>query len=103
MAKQRQSNIELYRIIVMLSIVAHHYVVNSGVWAQIGDLSLFKRLFMFSFGAWGKVGINSFVLITGYFMCKQNISFKKWFALFGEVAFYNIVIYIIAVIFFGGG
>ena len=28
--KQRESNLELYRIIVMLLIVAHHYVVNSG-------------------------------------------------------------------------
>lgn len=26
----RDSSIELYRIIVMLAIVAHHYVVNSG-------------------------------------------------------------------------
>lgn len=29
--KQRNSNLELYRIIVMLLIVAHHYVVNSQV------------------------------------------------------------------------
>ena len=27
----RNSNLELYRIIVMLAIVAHHYVVNSGL------------------------------------------------------------------------
>lgn len=27
--KTRSSNLELYRIIVMLLIVAHHYVVNS--------------------------------------------------------------------------
>lgn len=29
-SKERNSNLELYRIIVMLLIVAHHYVVNSG-------------------------------------------------------------------------
>lgn len=29
--KVRDSNLELYRIIVMLLIVAHHYVVNSGL------------------------------------------------------------------------
>ena len=29
--KERNSNIELYRIIVMLLIVMHHYVVNSGL------------------------------------------------------------------------
>ena len=29
--KIRRSNLELYRIIVMLLIVTHHYVVNSGL------------------------------------------------------------------------
>ena len=29
--KQRDSNLELFRIITMLLIVAHHYVVNSGL------------------------------------------------------------------------
>jgi len=31
MSNVRNSNLELYRIIVMLLIVAHHYVVNSGL------------------------------------------------------------------------
>lgn len=31
MVKQRNSDLELYRIITMLAIVAHHYVVNSGL------------------------------------------------------------------------
>lgn len=30
-SQRRSSNLELYRIIVMLLIVAHHYVVNSGL------------------------------------------------------------------------
>lgn len=31
MTKKRQSNLELFRCIVMLLIIAHHYVVNSGL------------------------------------------------------------------------
>lgn len=31
MKKVRDSNIELLRIIMMLVIIAHHYIVNSGV------------------------------------------------------------------------
>lgn len=30
--KQRDSSLELYRIIVMLAIVAHRYAVSSGLW-----------------------------------------------------------------------
>ena len=29
--KQRNSNLELMRILLMLGMIAHHYVVNSGV------------------------------------------------------------------------
>lgn len=36
--KHRDSNLELFRIITMLLIVAHHYVVNSGLLAQDGPV-----------------------------------------------------------------
>lgn len=64
--KVRNSNLELYRIIVMLLIIAHHFVVNSGLTGHIienGDYSAKSGAMMF-FGAFGKTGINCFVLIT---------------------------------------
>lgn len=93
--KQRDSNLELYRIIVMLAIVAHHYVVNSGLMAEINksDPMAFNSLFLLLFGCWGKIGINCFVLITGYFMCQSNITLKKFLKLFLEWLFYKYVIY----------
>lgn len=95
----RESNLELYRIIVMLLIVAHHYVVNSGLLAAGGpiasDILSGKSLFLLLFGAWGKTGINCFVLITGYFMCKSEITVKKFLKLLLEVMFYRIVINIV--------
>lgn len=80
----------------MMSIVAHHYVVNSGLLAADGVISsnptAIHSLVLLLVGAWGKIGINSFVLITGYFMCKSSISLKKFLRLFLEVMFYRIVI-----------
>lgn len=35
--KKRDSNIELLRIILMIVIVAHHYVVNSGIMESINQ------------------------------------------------------------------
>lgn len=90
---QRKSNLELYRILVMLLIVAHHYVVNSGVTeAMYADPMSGNSIFLFLFGAWGKTGINCFVLISGYFMCKSRITLTKFLKLIGEVLFYRIII-----------
>lgn len=94
--KERESNLELYRIIVMLLIVAHHYVVNSGLTSATGPIALqpwsTKSVFLMLFGAWGKTGINCFVLITGYFMCESRITLKKFIKLLFEVMFYRIFI-----------
>lgn len=87
---------ELFRIITMLLIVAHHYVVNSGLLAPIYQDPLSgKSLFLLVFGAWGKTGINCFLLITGYFMCTSKISLKKFLKLYFTILFYKIVFYFI--------
>ena len=50
-----KSNLELYRIIVMILIIAHYYVVNSGVLELMYRLPLStKIIYMFILGAWGK-------------------------------------------------
>ncbi|MFI3327331.1 MAG: acyltransferase, partial [Clostridia bacterium] len=96
---KRSSNLELFRILTMILIIAHHYVVNSGLQdvMYIDPLSS-KSIFLFLFGAWGKTGINCFILITGYFMCKSNITMKKFIKLLAEVMFYRFMIYAIFLI-----
>ena len=83
----------------MLLIVAHHYVVNSGLTLPEGPIAAspnsWRSMFLLLFGAWGKTGINCFVMITGYFMCKSHITAKKFAKLFFEVMFYRIVLYLV--------
>lgn len=91
--KVRNSNLELYRIIIMLLIVAHHYVRHSGLVDLISYNTLDPRsLYLYILGMWGKIGINCFVLITGYFMCKSHITLKKFTKLFLWILFYNFII-----------
>lgn len=77
----------------MLLIVAHHYVVNSGVIDIMYEFPLSANsIFLFLFGAWGKTGINCFILITGYFMCRSRITLEKFAKLVLEVLFYNLIL-----------
>lgn len=52
----RDSNIELFRIITMIMIVAHHYVVNSGLMDIVeSQKSLgIQDIFLLIFGSEGK-------------------------------------------------
>lgn len=92
----RNSNLELYRIIVMLLIVAHHYVVNSGLYDVLAQAPFTTTsVAMLLFGAWGKTGINCFVMITGWFMCRSRFSWKKVLKLYTQITLYAVVIYAI--------
>ena len=51
-AKQRDSSIELFRIITMFMIVAHHYIVNSGVIGEITQANVLSINGLFSL-LWG--------------------------------------------------
>lgn len=93
----RSSNLELYRIICMLMIVAHHYVVNSGL-SSMGeplttDFTSGNSIFLTLFGAWGKTGINCFVMITGYFMCTSKITARKFVKLMAQIYFYKLMLF----------
>lgn len=86
----------------MLMIVAHHFVVNSGLTGTGGPLSsdVFsdKSVFLWLLGMWGKTGINCFMMITGYFMCTSKITARKFIKLLAQIYFYNILIYVIFLI-----
>ena len=79
----------------MLMIVLHHYCVNSGltevmVWNNITPNMILVQ-FM-SIG--GKVGVNIFFLISGYFMINKMSNLRKVIKLLFEILFYNIIIFL---------
>ena len=93
----RSSNLELYRIICMLMIVAHHFVVNSGLNSDCGPIhsnsGSANSLFLSLFGAWGKTGINCFLMITGYFMCTSKITLRKFIKLMAQIYLYKMLLF----------
>lgn len=97
--KERSSNLELYRIMCMLMIVAHHYVANSGLTSADGplmtDFTSGNSIFLTLFGTWGKTGINCFLMITGYFMCTSKITVRKFVKLMAQIYFYRWIFFII--------
>ncbi len=91
---KRQSNIELLRIFSMLLIIAHHYVNHGGsYWCAGTNQNMFiSSLLMIG----GTLGVNIFVMITGYFIVDRNFHWKQLIKLETAILFYSIIFYGIA-------
>lgn len=91
--KVRNSNLELLRIISMLLIVMHHYSTHG--FSQDSLSYSFNKYIIDLLYLGGKLGVNCFILISGYFMINSNFTLKKLLKLLGEVWFYSIGIFIL--------
>lgn len=93
-SNKRNSNIEILRILSMLFIIAHHYAVH-GFDLSAGSFTVNEvTLQILSLG--GKIGVNVFVFITGYFMINSRFDAKKLLKLILATTFYSLMIVSIA-------
>lgn len=96
--KARQTNIELLRILSMVLIIGHHIAVHSGF--SFGTDITFNRLFIQFLSLGGKIGVDVFVLISGYFLIfESKIKVQKIIRFVSQCLFYSIVIYVLFCIF----
>lgn len=94
--KKRLSNLELLRIISMILIVSSHYAMHSPEFTE--GLTINRYILEFiSLG--GKIGVNCFILITGFFLVKSKFKLEKFVKLVIEVFTYSIFMFIITIIF----
>lgn len=92
--KQRDSNIELMRILCILMVIAGHYYYHGG-WEN--GLSPTNEVFLKVFGGGSKLAVNCFVLITGYF--GANIQTKRVIPLIRDRWFYSVFLTTVLVTF----
>ena len=93
MKKERSSNIELLRIFSIMLIISFHYVFKGGFYFETATVN---KIIVDVFTMFGELGVNLFVLITGYFMIHGTFRWKKVIYLMIEVQFYNALTLLIA-------
>lgn len=95
---QRNSGIELLRIISMCIIVLHHFSVHGGFAYETTQLSV-NRLWT-QFISLGSVGVNIFILISGYFLIdSKGVKLEKLVKLWLQMFFYSTVLYLLLCVF----
>lgn len=90
--KKRSSNIELLRIVAMLSVVACHYVIFSNAPSLCScDILDTKSWFLKLYGWGGGWSINAFILISGYFMSYNGITISRFVKFLMPIYFWGIL------------
>lgn len=92
----RDSKFELLRIFSMLLIILHHLACHGRyrIDASVPEINAFLvRAFLVG----GKLGVNVFVLISGYFLADKSFNIKRLLRLLAEAMFYSGTIYLIFV------
>lgn len=85
--KERQSNIELLRIILMFAIILHHLIYHNYLFI-IDHSNHIIAMILYS-GA--KVAVICFILIMGYFSLESKFNIKKIITLILELLFYELM------------
>lgn len=94
----RKSNIELLRIIAMIMIIAHHIAMHSSFNFAFDSISI-NRLWIQFIQLGGKIGVNIFVLISGYFLVTANsVKTNKVIKLWLQIFTYSVGIFAVVVL-----
>lgn len=95
MNKQRQSNFELLRIVSMILIVLHHL----GYYAPSTADDPLKTGVLLLFAWGGKLGVNLFILISGYMTACSTFKSRSLLRVIFETVFFSVSILLLYLIF----
>ena len=93
----RNSSIELLRIIAMIMIVSCHFATHGGFAFDTQSLTV-PRLWWNFVEMGGNLGVDIFVLISGYFLVTSNgkiFNLKRILKFWGQVFLYSVGIYFV--------
>ena len=95
--KSRSSNIELLRIIAMFMIIACH-TAHGGI-DKVSIDTVANTAFSHAFRSFGQVGVALFIIISGYFGCKNRFRTLSMVKMIAQVCFYILTTFIFVSIF----
>lgn len=92
--KNRQSNLELLRIVCILLIISIHYYEYGFVIPENEPVSI-NYIFLRFLGFGGHMGVNLFVIISGYFLVEQKFRVERAVKIWIQVSVITMVNFIL--------
>ena len=96
--KERDSNLELLRIIAILLIIINHVFNESICFPEQSEFMFNFVIIRSIYGLFGMIGNCLFIFITGFFLDESHFTWKKfflvWFQIFFTSAFIGVIYYL---------
>lgn len=86
--RKRDSNFELLRIVAMLFIICHHFVVHGLMKYECSQTTFYISQLFFPLG---KIAYVSFIVLTMWYLCDSKFKSSRFLRLFFEVIFYSLI------------
>lgn len=93
---QRQSNIELLRILAMMAIIAGHLIHQTCLFQETTGAKMFG---VYLIGSCHRIAVNLFLFIGTWFLVESKFKAEKILRLYGQLAFYTIGISVLILAF----
>lgn len=95
---KRFIGLDIFKILCVILISAIHFLDFSGLNSAFSNYSVNKILTLL-IRSLTTVGVNGFILITGFFLVKSTFKLKKLFFIWGETLFFSLLLFILGCIF----
>ena len=95
---KRFIGLDIFKILCVILITAIHCLDFSGLNSAFSNYSVNKILTLFV-KALTTVGVNGFILITGFFLVKSKFRVEKLFFIWGETLFFSLLLFATGYIF----
>ena len=93
---ERLSNFELLRIVAMLMIIEHHFcghgIILNGWDTNLTTLNHINNFILQFFNFGGRIGVDIFLLITGYFLIDGKLKVESFMKIYLMSFFYSAVL-----------
>ncbi|MCX4303556.1 MAG: acyltransferase [Clostridia bacterium] len=99
---KRKSNFEILRIISIIFILFHHFFYENVILDYTSSITINQFISQVLYSL-GKIGVNIFILITGYFCINSNFKLKKILTIWLQTIFYSWIILVVYICFNGFG
>lgn len=94
----RMASIEMLRCIAMLMVITLHYLDKGGILVPLNEKQSFAGVCAWLLESFCAVAVNTYVLISGYFLTESGFKLRRLIVLWAQLVFYSVLVPVVLVL-----